>query len=78
MCSTVAAAKMVATTTLADVYPCGRNNYALVKDTESHHPSQTESTEKIVDFWSAESLKTVMKSKSVHNVSISNLLKYGG
>ena len=50
MCSTVAAAQMVATTTLADVYACGRNNYALVKDTESHHPSQTESTEKIVDF----------------------------
>ena len=46
--------------------------------TESHHPSQTESTEKIEDFWSAESLKTVMKSERVHNVSISNLLKYGG
>ena len=46
--------------------------------TESHHPSQTESTEKIVDFWSAESLKTVMKSERMQNVSISNLLKYGG
>ena len=78
MCSTVVAAKMGATTTLADVYACGRNNYALVKDTESHHPSQTESTEKIVDFWSAENLKTVMRSERVHNVSISNLLKYGG
>ena len=77
MCSTVVAAKIEATTTLADVYASGRNNYALVK-TESHHPSQTESTEKIVDFWSAESLKTVMKSERVHNVSISNLLKYGG
>ena len=32
MCSTVVAAKIVATTTLVDVYAIGRDNYALVKD----------------------------------------------
>ena len=40
MCSIIAAVKVVATTTLADVYLCGRNNYALVK-TESHQATET-------------------------------------